>query len=229
MPEDIIEREVICPRGQRLELGGRKFLLVDDVRFTRMTLATMLRQFGEPVIFEAGDGQAALVLLQGDAAGADCVITDIDMPILDGVGLLQAIRQGTDAIPRNTKVVLLTGHSDFDRFGPALFLDLDGFLSKPVSRTAMEACLRRLFDAEQPMPSSITAADAMVSSQGQSHEQAVAIADMPADAELSRDLLFQNGRLLLSAGSRLSPRIRDRLAELVAMSVLPSTAWIRIS
>lgn len=227
MPEDIIGYEVICPRGQRLELSGRKFLLVDDVRFTRMTLATMLRQFGEPVIFEAGDGQAALALLQGEAAGADCVITDIDMPILDGVGLLQAIRQGTGAIPRETKVVLLTGHSDFDRFGPALFLDLDGFLSKPVSRTAMEACLRRLFDAQQPLRSSATATDAMAP--GQSHEQAIAIADIPADAELARDLLFQNGRLLLSAGSRLSPRIRDRLAELAAMSALPSTAWIRVS
>jgi CheY-like chemotaxis protein len=211
-----------------LELTGRKILLVDDVRFTRLTLATMLRQFGQPVIFEAGDGQAALALLQGEASGADCVITDIDMPTLDGVGLLQAIRQGTGAIARDTRVVLLTGHSEFDRFGPALFLDLDGFLSKPVSKTAMETCLRRLFDGEQSTGPRPVATDAAAGSQGQSDEQAVAISAIPSDAELSRDLIFENGRLLLSAGSRVTPRIRDRLAELSVIIALPSVAWIRI-
>jgi YesN/AraC family two-component response regulator len=173
-----------------LELTGRKILLVDDVRFTRLTLATMLRQFGQPVIFEAGDGQAALALLQGEASGADCVITDIDMPTLDGVGLLKAIRQGTGAIARDTRVVLLTGHSEFDRFGPALFLDLDGFLSKPVSKTAMETCLRRLFDGAQSTGPRASAPEPGAGAQGQSDEQAVAISAIPADAELSRDLIF---------------------------------------
>ena len=209
-------------------LSGRKILLVEDVRFTRLTLAEMVRLLGSAAIFEASDGVAALELLQGEAAGADCVITDMEMPRLDGLGLLKAIREGTGAIPRDTNVVLLTGHSDLDYIGPALFLDIDGFLSKPLSKSTMRSCLQRLLGGA-PVPRasemSFRTQSSTPASQAQS-ERAVAISDIPADAELARDLLFGNGRLLLRAGSRLSPRIKDRLGELAAMAGLPPEVWI---
>lgn len=211
-------------------LSRRKIVLVEDVRFTRLTLAAMVRHLGGTAIFEASDGVAALELLQGEAAGADCVITDMDMPRLDGLGLLKAIRDGTGAIPRDTKIVLLTGHSELDYIGPALLLDIDGFLSKPLSKSAMQSCLQRLLEAA-PTPRAsemifrAQASTIEAASEVQS-ERAVAISDIPANAELTRDLLFENGRLLLRAGSRLSPRIKDRLGELVAISGLPPEVWI---
>lgn len=211
-------------------LSGRKILLVEDVRFTRLTLAEIIRQLGGAAIFEASDGVAALELLQGEAAGADCVITDIDMPRLDGLGLLKAIREGTGAIPRDTNVVLLTGHSELDYIGPALFLDIDGFLSKPLSKAAMRSCLQRLLEGPPALRAPEMTFHAPPSpTAGAQSERAVAISDIPADAELARDLLFGNGRLLLRAGSRLSPRIKDRLGELAAMAGLPPEVWITSS
>ena len=50
----------------------------------------------------------------------------------------------------------------------------------------------------------------------------VAVPEIPADAELARDLLFGNGRLLLAAGSRLSARTKDAIGELLAIAGLPA-------
>jgi two-component system chemotaxis response regulator CheY len=140
-----------------LDLGARKILIVDDVRFTRLTLAKIVSGFGQPTILEAGDGESALALLQHEGAGTDCIITDLDMPKLDGVGLLQAVRTGRGNVPRDTKVVLLTGHSELDRIGPALRFDVDAFLAKPASRQAIEACFQRLFATPTDAP--LSAAD----------------------------------------------------------------------
>jgi two-component system, chemotaxis family, chemotaxis protein CheY len=118
------------------------------------TLAKIVGSFGAPAILEAGDGESALALLQDKGAGTDCIITDLDMPKLDGVGLLQAVRTGRGNVPRDTKVVLLTGHSELDRIGPALHFDVDAFLAKPASHRAIEACFQRLFGtpAAAPLP-----------------------------------------------------------------------------
>lgn len=213
-----------------MNLGPRKLLIVDDVRFTRLTLAKIARSLGDPIVIEAGDGESALALLQQkEGAGTDCIITDLDMPKLDGVGLLQAVREGRANVPRDTKVVLLTGHSEFDQIGPALQFEVDAFLAKPVSRGAVEACFQRLYAVPSDLPA--TAADpspaADVTRRPLEGERMVALENMPAEAELARDLLFRNGRLLLAAGSRLSPRTRRSLGELLAMAGLPTEVWIR--
>jgi len=219
-----------------LDLRGRTILIAEDVRFTRLTLAKILSELGQPAVLEAGDGAAALTLLQQHNGGIDCVITDLDMPKLDGLGLLQAVRAGTTAAPRNTKIVLLTGHSDIDRLGPAFLLDPDAFLAKPVSRQALESCLQRLF-APQPGVAGTPAPSAQCSVQSPppvtsaplSHgECLLALSEISADAELARDLLLSNGRLLLPAGARLNQRTRILLMELLPMAGLPPSVWIRM-
>jgi CheY-like chemotaxis protein len=220
-----------------LDLGARKILIVDDVRFTRLTLAKIVSGFGQPTILEAGDGESALALLQHEGAGTDCIITDLDMPKLDGVGLLQAVRTGRGNVPRDTKVVLLTGHSELDRIGPALRFDVDAFLAKPASRQAIEACFQRLFATPTDAP--LSEADRATPPNGPiaptalgvplADERMVPVPEIPADAELARDLLFGNGRLLLAAGSRLSPRTRDSIGELLVIAGLPAQVWIRTS
>ena len=218
-----------------MNASARKILIVDDVRFTRLTLAKIVHEFGAPTILEAGDGESALALLQQEGAGTDCVITDLDMPKLDGIGLLQAIRSGHGHVPSDTKVVLLTGHSELDRIGPALHFGVDAFLAKPVSHRAIEACFQRLFASAPSSPGSsadrVATANHSIAPTASSlplqGERMVAVTEIPADSELARDLLFSNGRLLLPAGSRLSQRMKNSLGELLAMAGLPVQVWIR--
>jgi hypothetical protein len=154
--------------------------------------------------------------------------------------MLKEIRAGHGAIPRDLRVIMLTGHSGFDPVGSALLLDVDAFLAKPASRQALENCLDRVFQARhsrgtigdperyRAVELSSMGADAEVvpKSAGPRRERPVSLSDLPVDSVLSRDLLFSNGRLLLHAQTRLSARIVERLRELASVAELPETIWI---
>lgn len=222
-----------------VDLGGREVLIVDDVRFTRLTMTKMVKSLGGPTVHEAEDGNAALRLLEQSGAHIDCVISDLEMPGLDGLGLLRAIRTGTGTIPRGLPFAILTGHSEFERIGPALLLDLDAFLIKPISKTAIERCLgrligsgangsrisRRIAPAEAYRALDLSGANVPVA-EGGPHERRVRLSELFSGVVLARDLVFSNGRLLLPAGTRLSDGIIVQLAEIAAASGLADEAWI---
>ena len=219
-------------------LGSRAILVVDDVRFTRLTLTRMLQRIGCTAVHEAEDGEAALKVL--DVQPVDCVISDLDMPNVNGLQLLKAIRSGTGSIPRGVPVAFITGHSELEHLGPALLLDLDAFLAKPLSQEALQRCLEDLFRNEPRRALAEPAFYAQVDLSPTVAEQVgpagapgdepvgreVPLASVPEDSVLARDLLYANGRLLLRAGSRLSPHILERLHDMAALTGLAETVWI---
>ena len=222
-----------------VSLVGRHIMVVDDVRFTRATLAKALMSLGAAGVSEAEDGAVALALLAQGTQAVDCVITDLAMPRLDGLGLLQAIRVGTEGVSRSLPVIILTGYSELERLGSALLLDADAFLTKPLSRTAIEECLANLFpggvlaarhvgppEAYRKLDLSAGLAPVATPPATLSPEKPLPLADVPADAVLARDLMFHNGRLLLPAGSRLSGRVLYLLNQIAAMSDLGGELWI---
>ena len=217
-------------------LSGKSILVVDDVRFTRLTLVRMLQRLGHTAVSEAEDGVAALRVLESQAV--DGVISDLDMPKMNGLELLKAVRSGTGSIPRGMPVAFITGHSELEHLGPAMLLDLDSFLAKPLSQEALARCLGELF-GERPKHAladasfyaqvdlSPTVAEQTGQAQGEEAEgRAVPLTNIPANSVLARDLLYANGRLLLRAGSRLSPAILDRLRDLATLTGLAETVWI---
>jgi two-component system, response regulator YesN len=86
-----------------------KILIVDDEKWTRETI----KQFGKweqyniEVIGEAGDGQEALGLIE--QFSPDIVITDMKMPGVDGIELLQIV---TERFPQ-IKLIVVSGYDDF--------------------------------------------------------------------------------------------------------------------
>jgi diguanylate cyclase (GGDEF)-like protein len=112
--------------GQR----GR-VLVVDDSRLVRRVVAGFLRNGGY-VVDEAEDGRIALSLLE--SSNYDVVITDLNMPGVDGFGVLEAVRNGSSG----TEVIILTGAGADDAAIAvrALRLGAHDFLSKPPSGSA---------------------------------------------------------------------------------------------
>jgi diguanylate cyclase (GGDEF)-like protein len=86
-----------------------KILIVDDSLTMRTMLARALEK--EFVLSQASDGKEAWKQLIADR-GIELVITDLDMPNLDGYGLLKAIRSSTNKRIRNTAVIVVTGVED---------------------------------------------------------------------------------------------------------------------
>ncbi|MFM1655604.1 response regulator [Brevibacillus sp. B_LB10_24] len=104
----------------------KRVLLVDDEMIVRKGLRKLVEweKFGMEVIADAPDGQAAWDILRQDEI--DLVITDIRMPICDGIELLRKIKEYCP----QTKVILLTCYSDFEYVQEALEIGASGYLLK---------------------------------------------------------------------------------------------------
>lgn len=88
------------------ELPQKRVLVVDDSKFVRATFAAVMKAV-LPVREEA-DGEAAWKAIQEDPSIV-LVFTDLDMPKLDGFGLLQRIRAATDERVKGLPVVVISG------------------------------------------------------------------------------------------------------------------------
>lgn len=84
-------------------------LVVDDSRVIRVALQRILQ--GERSVYEAGDGEQALEVLQ-QSPDIGLVLTDLSMPGIDGQDLLLRIRDGVDAVPADLPVVIVTGQEN---------------------------------------------------------------------------------------------------------------------
>ena len=73
--------------------AGRRVLVVEDSVVQRGYLVTLLRQLGFGEILEAGDGNEALQVLEAQAAPLFLVLTDLEMPGMDGIELTCQLRE----------------------------------------------------------------------------------------------------------------------------------------
>jgi len=131
-----------------LDLSDHDILLVDDVAFSRETIRRVLRSMNEPRIIDAANGRDAIEELNR-VRSISLVIADFNMPIANGLHLLQAIRLGKTAAARTLPVAMLTGHSDQHLVASALALDVNAFAVKPVSATTLGRRLKRMLEQAQ--------------------------------------------------------------------------------
>ncbi|MBB3108015.1 two-component system response regulator YesN [Paenibacillus phyllosphaerae] len=115
-------------------------LIVDDEKIIRKGLQSVIeRQF--PYLFRyrfAENGQEALELLRQEPA--DIMFTDIRMPIMDGIELLEQLQDH----PVKPEVVLLSGYNDFAYAQKAIRCAVKDYLIKPVKRGELFAVLERI-------------------------------------------------------------------------------------
>jgi len=110
--------------------GMARILVVDDSVVVRRMLGLVLERAGHDVSF-AVDGEEGLRATASIAP--DLLITDLEMPELDGIGLVRALRAdpALAAIP----VVLLTASGDEAHHRAAGEVQVEGFATKPIRST----------------------------------------------------------------------------------------------
>src|ERR1700681_4089874 len=113
-------------------------LIVDDDPVQCRLLEAMLQKSGyEPIVLDNGD--AALTLLGGaDGARIDCVILDLVMPNLDGLGVLARLRQASINVP----VIVQTAHGGIENVVAAMRAGAIDFVVKPVGVERLQVSLR---------------------------------------------------------------------------------------
>ena len=117
----------------------KKILLVDDEKDIREIVNLALADMGYQVL-EAEDGEKALRIFQ--KAQPPIVLTDIKMPNMDGIELLQKIKRENP----ETEVVMITGHGDMDLAIKSLKYEATDFITKPINVNVLEIALQRACD-----------------------------------------------------------------------------------
>ena len=118
-----------------------RILLVDDSKFQRKCMCRMLSNMGHEVS-QAENGEMGLQMY--DSEKPDMVITDLLMPVVDGIGLLRGLKE------RNCKAPVLVVTADIQESTKqeCMQLGAKAFLNKPHSSDDLGAALNRILNPE---------------------------------------------------------------------------------
>lgn len=115
-------------------------LIVDDEISIRNGLSNILssKEFGINIINSASNGKEALDMIIENIP--DIVLTDIRMPIMDGLELIQKVKD----LGINTEFIILSGHDDFCYAQKAIKLGAKNYFLKPIQINELMLCIREL-------------------------------------------------------------------------------------
>jgi two-component system chemotaxis response regulator CheY len=120
-----------------------KVLLVDDQLSMRALARTALQQIGITNIDDASDGEEAFRALVQKPV--HLVISDFNMPKLDGLGLLRAIRSHEPI--RSIAFIMLTGRADKELVQRAMQFGVNNYIVKPFTAAQLKEKIEEVFGA----------------------------------------------------------------------------------
>ena len=117
----------------------KRILIAEDNPVNRELLRELLEMQGYEV-FEAGNGQEALVMIE--QIRPDLLVLDLGMPVLDGFGAIRRIR--ADPASAKLPVLAATAYAMRGDREKTLEAGFDGYVSKPINPTALRVEIDRL-------------------------------------------------------------------------------------
>lgn len=126
------------------QIANLRFLVVEDHGFQRWAVRRMLEDLGARVVLEADDGRAALEILQNSPEPVDIVISDLDMPEMDGMELIRHVGE----VGRPVSIILASALDraligSVENMTSAYGINLLGAIKKPITAQALEAAIGR--------------------------------------------------------------------------------------
>ncbi|MBT9498783.1 MULTISPECIES: chemotaxis response regulator CheY [Zoogloea] len=119
-----------------------KFLVVDDFSTMRRIVRNLLKELGFTNVDEAEDGQVALQKL--NSLPFDFVVTDWNMPNMDGLTLLQNIR-ATPSL-KHLPVLMITAEAKKENIIAAAQAGASGYIVKPFTAGTLSEKLEKIFE-----------------------------------------------------------------------------------
>jgi two-component system chemotaxis response regulator CheY len=119
-----------------------KILIVDDFSTMRRIVKNLLRDLGFTNTAEADDGQTALPMLQtGDF---DFLVTDWNMPGMQGIDLLKAVR--ADPNLKDLPVLMVTAEAKREQIVEAAQAGVNGYIVKPFTAGTLKEKIEKIFE-----------------------------------------------------------------------------------
>jgi two-component system chemotaxis response regulator CheY len=119
-----------------------KFLVVDDFSTMRRIVRNLLKELGYSNVDEAEDGAIGLAKLKG--GGFDFVVSDWNMPNMDGLTMLQQIR--ADPELKSLPVLMVTAEAKKENIIAAAQAGANGYVVKPFTAATLDEKLTKIFE-----------------------------------------------------------------------------------
>lgn len=122
---------------------GIKVLVVDDFPTMRRIVKNLLKQIGFENIDEAEDGVQALNKLKSGNYGL--VVSDWNMPSMEGIDLLRNIRQEAEPL-KNIPFLMVTAEAEKEKVIEAIKAGVDNYIVKPFTAEVLKEKLEKIAD-----------------------------------------------------------------------------------
>ncbi|OOE99120.1 chemotaxis response regulator CheY [Salinivibrio sp. IB643] len=119
-----------------------KILVVDDFSTMRRIVKNLLRDLGFNNTVEADDGLTALPILK--KGGIDFVVTDWNMPGMQGIDLLKEIRKDDEL--KHLPILMITAEAKRDQIVEAAKAGVNGYIVKPFTAATLKEKLNKIFE-----------------------------------------------------------------------------------
>jgi two-component system chemotaxis response regulator CheY len=119
-----------------------KFLVVDDFSTMRRIVRNLLKELGYANVDEAEDGVIALSKLKG--GGFEFVVSDWNMPNMDGLALLMEIRKDPEL--KHLPVLMVTAEAKKENIIAAAQSGANGYIVKPFTAATLDEKLSKIFE-----------------------------------------------------------------------------------
>ena len=119
-----------------------KFLVVDDFSTMRRIVRNLLKELGFLNVEEAEDGAVALARLK--SGGIDFVVSDWNMPNMDGLTLLQSVR--ADPALKHLPVLMITAEAKKENIIAAAQAGASGYIVKPFTAATLADKFEKIFE-----------------------------------------------------------------------------------
>jgi len=128
--------------------AGISVLVVDDDAHMRKIIRSLLMGFGIGQVYEAGDGAQGLE--QVHQFRPDVIVTDWEMPMLNGAEMVRLIRNPKTSPQATVPIILATAHTQRRRIQEALRLGVNEVLAKPFSAKSLMQRLDAVIHRPRP-------------------------------------------------------------------------------
>jgi CheY-like chemotaxis protein len=125
-----------------VDIGALRFLVVEDQGFQRWVIGNMLAALGAKHVYSAPDGIAALDIYKSQHPAIDIILTDLDMPGMDGMEFIRHVGE----VGRPVSIILASGLdraliATVESMARAYGLQLLGALEKPLTARKLSSAI----------------------------------------------------------------------------------------
>lgn len=184
-----------------------KVMLIDDEVYVRKGLLGLIDwgNLGYQAPLEADNGQDALQIIANEQP--DVVITDIRMPIVDGLQLIEEVKKGQLCA---CKFIILSGYNDFTYAQSAIRFGVSDYILKPIDEDELEVILRDLAEQikqerSQKLLAGRQTQQSLFEQVARGEQAAFALEALSRQIKAPKGTMFRYGIIELNAGCAIVP------------------------